>query len=54
MPGSPRGDFYRAEASRVRELARKMTIFDTREQMEQVASECERLAELADRLWARR
>ena len=51
MPGSARGDFYRAEANRVRELARRIAAPDLREQMERLASDYEALAEVADRLW---
>ena len=50
MPGSPRGDLYREQARRVRELARKMSVSEIREQMERIALDYENLARVADRL----
>ena len=50
MPGSPKGDHFREEAKRVRELARKMPSPGLEKQMEQLALDYERLANVADGL----
>ena len=49
MPGSLKGDQYREEAKRVRELARITVASDIRKQLERVALDYEQLAEMTDR-----
>ena len=49
MPGSLKGDEYREEAKRVRELARRTIAPDIRKQLERVALDYEELAQMADR-----